>query len=388
MLLVDADHAERRQRREDGRPGADDDRRLAGDDPLPLVPPLGLREAGVEQRNPVAEARAEAAERLRCQRDLGHEHDRAPAGSEGGLAGADVDLGLAAAGRAGEEDVPAPTRKEAFDSLERALLRLGKPVRRRLGGETRRRRDLAPLAAALRLVRRDQRERAGRRRAVVVREPEREIDERRGKRLEHALRRDRLDVGRRLGVGVDDHAAAPGVAEGDREDGALLHLVPDLVRERPREGARADDRVDGGEAGHGAASVAAGLVGALLSGLQLPRGDDRVLHGVGIPVLEVGHDHHVLREPARGRERLGKGPQQQVAELERRPDDDVRVVELPRHESPVIPPLEQALAAALGDAVELSGEAAEIVHHPPVRMMPRRPATRTMTVRTMQGGEE
>jgi len=35
------------------------------------------------------------------------------------------------------------------------------------------------------------------------------------------------------------------------EDGSLLHLVLDLVRERPRERAGADDRVDGGEARHG-----------------------------------------------------------------------------------------------------------------------------------------
>ena len=123
--------------------------------------------------------------------------------------------------------------------------------RRRLGGQACRRRHLPPLAAPLRLLRRDQRKSAGRRRAVVVREPESEIDERRRERLEHPLCRDGLDVGRRFGVGVDDDTAATGVAERDREDGALLHLVPDLVGERPRERARVDDRVDGGEARHG-----------------------------------------------------------------------------------------------------------------------------------------
>ena len=40
----------------------------------------------------------------------------------------------------------------------------------------------------------------------------------------------------------------------------------------------------------------------------------------------------------------------------------MRVVELPRHQAPVVAPVEQALAAALGDAFELRGEAAEIVH--------------------------
>ncbi len=251
VLLVDADHAERRERREHGRAGADDDGRLAGDDPLALVATLGLREAGVEQRDPVSEARAEAADRLRRQRDLGHEHDRAAARGERGLARADVDLGLAAAGRAGEEDVSTAAREQALDPLERGFLRLGQLGRRRLGGQAGGRRHVPPLAAPLRLLRRDQPERAGRRRAVVVREPESEIDERRRERLEHPLGRDGLDVGRRFDVDVDDDTAATRVAEPDREDGALLHLVPDLVGERPRERARADDREDGSEARHG-----------------------------------------------------------------------------------------------------------------------------------------
>ena len=76
----------------------------------------------MEQRDPVPEARDEAAERLRRQRDLRHEHDRAAARRQGGLAGADVDLGLAAAGRAGEEDVAAAAREQALDPLERTLL--------------------------------------------------------------------------------------------------------------------------------------------------------------------------------------------------------------------------------------------------------------------------
>jgi hypothetical protein len=102
-----------------------------------------------------------------------------------------------------------------------------------------------------RALRRDQGERAGRGRAVVVGEPESEVDERRRERLEHPLGRNGRDVGRRLGVGVHDDSAAAGVAERDRDDRALPHLVPDLVGEKPREGAGADDRVDGGEAGHG-----------------------------------------------------------------------------------------------------------------------------------------
>ena len=107
MLLVDADQAEVRHRREHGRARADDDRRLARDDPLALVAPLGLGAARVEDRDPVAEARLETAERLRRERDLGHEHDRAAPSLERRRAGLEVDLRLAAPGRAREQQVRA-----------------------------------------------------------------------------------------------------------------------------------------------------------------------------------------------------------------------------------------------------------------------------------------
>ena len=214
VFLVDADHAERGERREHRRARADDDGRLALDDPLPLVPPLGLGQAGVEQRDAVAEARAEAAERLRGERDLRHEDDRAAAGRERGLAGADVDLGLPAAGRAGQEDVAAAgsragssIRSSARSCEPDSCAGAGSAARPAVAVTSRR----SPRRCGL--LRRDQRERAGRRRAVVVGEPEGEVDERRRQRLEHPLGRDRLDVGRRLGVGVDDDAAAPRVAE-------------------------------------------------------------------------------------------------------------------------------------------------------------------------------
>ena len=66
-------------RREDGRARADDDRRLAGDDPLALVAPLRVGQRRVQDGDAVAEAGPEAAEGLRRQRDLGDEHDRAAA---------------------------------------------------------------------------------------------------------------------------------------------------------------------------------------------------------------------------------------------------------------------------------------------------------------------
>ena len=80
----------------------------------------------------------------------------------------------------------------------------------------------------------------------------------------------------------------------------------------------------------------------------------------GIPVLEVGDDHHVLGEAPWHRERLGEGVEQEISEVERRADDDVAVVELPRDQAPAIPPVEQPVAATLGDTVELGGEPAEV----------------------------
>jgi hypothetical protein len=138
-----------------------------------------------------------------------------------------------------------------MDPLERSFLGPGELRRSRLRGQGRRHGHLPPLAAPCPLLWRDQRQRAGGRGAVVVGEPESEVDERRRERLQHPLGRNGLDVGRRLGIGVHDNAAPTRVAEGDREHGALPHVVGDLVRERPRERARADDRVDGREAGHG-----------------------------------------------------------------------------------------------------------------------------------------
>ena len=180
VLLVDADQPEAVDGREDRRAGADDDACVACRDPQPLVAPLGLRQSRVEQRDAFAEARAEAADGLRRERDLRHEHDRAEPALERGRAGLEVDLGLAAAGRAVEEEVGRRRRR-------RARVRCG---RRRavacprdapapaLACERLAHAGLRALAARLSLQRRDERERARRRRAVVVRDPERELDER------------------------------------------------------------------------------------------------------------------------------------------------------------------------------------------------------------------
>ena len=119
MLLVDDDEAEPRDRREDRRACADDDRRLAGRDALALVAPLGVGQRGVEDRDAIAEARTEAADRLRRERDLGHEHDDAAAALERRGGGLEVHLGLAAPGRPVQQDVAAVAVERGDDPLDR-----------------------------------------------------------------------------------------------------------------------------------------------------------------------------------------------------------------------------------------------------------------------------
>ena len=123
VLLVDADQAEVRHRREDGGARADDDGCFARDDAFALVAALRVGEARVQDGDPVAEAGLEATQRLGRQRDLRDEHDRALAALERGSARLQVDLGLAAAGRAGEQQVRAGTVDRLHDPRHRPLLR-------------------------------------------------------------------------------------------------------------------------------------------------------------------------------------------------------------------------------------------------------------------------
>src|SRR5919201_5641566 len=91
-------------RREDRRAGADDDPGVSARDPLTLVPALGVRQPGVEQRDRVAEARPETADRLRGERDLRDEHDRPEPPLERLRSRLQVDLRLATAGRPVEQE--------------------------------------------------------------------------------------------------------------------------------------------------------------------------------------------------------------------------------------------------------------------------------------------
>src|SRR5690349_8729868 len=97
-----------------------------------------------------------------------------------------------------------------------------------------------------------------------------------------------------------------------------------------------------------------------LAGLQLPRTDDGVFDRLGVPVLEVSDDHHVLGEASGHGERLGERSDEEIPRVEGRADDDVAAIELPGDQAAVVAPIEQSVAAALRDAVEPSGQRAEI----------------------------
>ena len=262
MLLVDADHAERRDRREDRRSGANDDRRRPARDPHALVPPFRLRQRRVEDGDAVAEPRAQAADGLRRERDLRHEHDRALSPLERRGAGLEVDLRLAAAGRSVEEDVAAASVQRLDDAGEAPCLALAQLCRLGLAAQRVPLRRLRPLTASLPLGRRHQFERPRRGRAVVVREPQREIDERLRQLVDHVADRRRLHAFGRALLQADDHAAPLGPAKANRDHRSLADLGRNLVGERPRHRPRRDERVDGG-VGH-RLTVASEQVGGLL----------------------------------------------------------------------------------------------------------------------------
>ena len=133
VLLVDADQAEPAHRREHGRARADRDRRLARDDPLALVAPLRLGQCRVEDSRCGRRSARGSARRLRRERDLRHEDDRAAPSLERGRARLQIDLGLAAAGRAGSRRLP-PSPSRASRSA-RSRVAATRQRRRRLRRE-------------------------------------------------------------------------------------------------------------------------------------------------------------------------------------------------------------------------------------------------------------
>jgi hypothetical protein len=123
VLLVDDDQAGVRQRREHRRARADDHPRLAtpGGGPDPCA--LAVGEARMQRMHGHAEAGAEARQHLRRQADLRHQHQRLAATRQAVGDRLEVDLGLAAAGDAIQQQ-----RREAvpgrgsLDRIDRGLL--------------------------------------------------------------------------------------------------------------------------------------------------------------------------------------------------------------------------------------------------------------------------
>src|SRR5439155_24284181 len=102
---------------------------------------------------------------------------------------------------------------------------------------------LWPFAAGLPLHRRDECERASRRRAVVLGDPEGELDERLRQLLDDALDRRGLDSLRRRDVDLRDDTASLRVAEAHLDDRAQPNIVGNLVGELTRERARRYERI-------------------------------------------------------------------------------------------------------------------------------------------------
>ena len=257
------------------------------------------RELGVQDRDGVAEAVDEARDDLRRQRDLGHEHDRAAALGERRRGGLQVDLGLARAGDAVQQQPRRIARRDRRLDLGEGGRLVGGQLRLRapradggvlgraahgaalephepaaleapqrgevLAGDPRRphrreQRGLAlrePVGRADRLrpprharlragVRGDEREPARRRRAVLDRDPARELDEIDGQlRVEHLARRDEPVVGD-LGLLGDPDDDAEHVAVAERDDEHRPHadaLGPQVV-ERPAQRTGRRDGLD------------------------------------------------------------------------------------------------------------------------------------------------
>ena len=120
VLFVDDDQAGPQQRAEDGRARADDDR---------AVPSRALRHAAsrsdvvqprVQHGERRVEARPEARDQLRGERDLGHQHERLFAALQNGGDRVQIDLGLAAAGHAVQQ-MRSECAERRADAVEQRL---------------------------------------------------------------------------------------------------------------------------------------------------------------------------------------------------------------------------------------------------------------------------
>ena len=150
MLLVDDDQPGVGERREDRRPRADHDARLAAARRAPGPQSLDVGQRRVQHRERHGEARRETGDQLRRQRDLRHQHERLLAALHDGVDRAQVDLGLAAARDAVQQERRVAARGGG-NRLDRVtLLRRGLRPGTRGDCDARRcgRRDLEPAHPA------------------------------------------------------------------------------------------------------------------------------------------------------------------------------------------------------------------------------------------------
>jgi hypothetical protein len=75
----------------------------------------------------------------------------------------------------------------------------------------------------------------------------------------------------------------------------------------------------------------------------MPRRVECVLDRSGIAACKIGDDHHVFDVPGGDAEGFGRASEESVAVCEVGAYHDVRVVDLPRDQPAVIPPLRQPL---------------------------------------------
>ena len=104
VLLVDDDQPDVREGCHDREPRPDNDIDVAGADPPPLVRPLALAEARVQESDARVEVGTQPVHQGKCEGDLGDEDQRRPAGLERGRDRLDVDGRLATARDAIEKE--------------------------------------------------------------------------------------------------------------------------------------------------------------------------------------------------------------------------------------------------------------------------------------------
>ena len=131
MFLVDDDEAQVVERAKERRAGSHDHTCGPAGNHIPLVQALAGRKARMEHGDRLAKARAEAADGLSRQRDLGDEHASRATGREHALDSGEVDLCFAGTrDTVHEHHVAVRIQAGALNLRERLLLAVGKGDRR------------------------------------------------------------------------------------------------------------------------------------------------------------------------------------------------------------------------------------------------------------------